>query len=80
MSGGWIGYTDQNEEGRWQNVHGEDATYLPWGNREPASGSKGEREDCVIQIRATWHDIPCTMGQPFLCQFDAGNMVVLYGL
>ncbi len=56
----WIGFTDQEEEGDWQWVTGEDVTYTNWLPTEPNNSGNNEH---YAHIRHTppldkWNDNP----------------------
>ena len=73
MDDGWIGATDQWEEGTRQTPAGESIPYKSWAEQEP--NNDGD-EDCAVQRHdKTWSDIPCGRKKPFCCQFIAGNVI-----
>ena len=70
MAEGWIGLTDQWEEGKWQTPTQENAPYTSWSSGEPNSAGD---EDCTEQFSdKTWNDLNCNNEKPFVCQFVSG--------
>merc|ERR1711915_1019391 len=71
MSDGWIGVTDQWQEGKWQTPTRGNAPYSSWGNGEPNNMGN---EDCTMQhSNKLWNDLNCGSQQPFICQFVSGS-------
>ena len=70
MTSGWIGLTDQWQEGRWQTPTRGNAPYTSWNSREPNNVGN---EDCAHQRSdKKWNDLGCASQLPFICQFKAG--------
>ena len=77
MSDGWIGLTDQWQEGRWQTPLKGNAPYTSWNRGEPNNAGN---EDCTIQhSNKLWNDLNCNSKQPFICQFKAGGSISVFG-
>ena len=71
MFGGWIGLTDQWQEGRWQTPTKENAPYTSWSGGEPNDAGG---EDCTVQGGdKTWNDLNCNSEEAFICQFVSGQ-------
>jgi len=51
----WIGFTDEEEEGNWQWVTGEEVTYTNWADGEPNNGG-GEEHYAEMWADGTWND------------------------
>ena len=70
MSKGWIGVTDQWQEGKWQTPIKGNIPYTSWSSGEP--NNAGE-EDCAMQHEnKLWNDVSCGSQQSFICQLNAG--------
>lgn len=66
-SAAWIGYSDQDREGRFVWVDGSGVGYNNWYSGEP-NDSGGE--DCAATnfgAIAAWNDYPCSTSLPFIC-------------
>ena len=71
MANGWIGLSDQWQEGRWQTPLRGNAPYTSWNRGEPNNAGN---EDCTMQhSNKVWNDLNCGSKQQFICQFKAGN-------
>ena len=67
MSQGWIGVSDQWNEGTWQTATQENLPYTSWAPGEPNNAGN---EDCTVQKSdAKWNDLNCASQQAFICQF-----------
>ena len=70
--GGWIGLSDQWEEGNWQSYDKRDVAFVPfWAPGEPNSYG-GVEEDCVNLSKVDgnqMNDIPCDVKRSFICQY-----------
>jgi len=70
----WIGYTDKDEENRWQWVTGEEIYYENWASGEPndAGGNEDLTEMCADD--GTWNDwgMPTNTDQKscYVCEFE----------
>ena len=51
----WIGFTDEDEEGNWQWVTGEDVVYTNWAGGEPNDAGGGE-DWAHMWSDGTWND------------------------
>ena len=74
MTEGWIGVSDQSQEGKWLTPLNTPIPYSSWGAGEP--NNLGD-EDCTVQYsNKLWNDASCTTKLPFICQFKAGMYVI----
>merc|ERR1739838_1280026 len=70
MKDGWIGVSDQWQEGRWQTPVKGNIPYSSWNRGEPNNAGN---EDCTMQHDSKkWNDLNCNSQQPYICQFKAG--------
>ena len=51
----WIGFTDEEEEGNWQWVTGEEVTYTNWAGGEP-NDAGGAEDWAHFWNDGTWND------------------------
>ena len=73
MKDGWIGVSDQWQEGRWQTPVKGNIPYSSWSRGEP--NNSGGNEDCTMQHGSKkWNDLNCNSQQPYICQFKAGKL------
>ena len=69
----WLGASDQLTEGRWFWWDGSRMTYKHFSPGQP-DNDRGN-EDCLEMLvsfnngRGSWNDNPCSVRQPFMCQF-----------
>ena len=71
MKDGWIGVSDQWQEGRWQTPVKGNIPYSSWNGGEPNNAGN---EDCTMQHgNKKWNDLNCNSKQPYICQFKAGK-------
>ena len=62
----WIGMSDLDEEGRFQDLSGDSGGWSNWGSGEP--NNQGDDEDCAEMLpTGRWNDAPCGRAQPFAC-------------
>ncbi|KAK2892410.1 hypothetical protein Q8A67_012398 [Cirrhinus molitorella] len=57
----WIGLQKTGRD-KWQWSSGEPALYLNWGYKQPEG-----RDYCVMMFNGTFHDLPCSDNQYFIC-------------
>lgn len=63
---GWLGVTDEAEEGVFITQDGEPPPYTPWAEGEP--NNAGDGEDCVEgRSNGEWNDRACDRTLPFTC-------------
>ena len=73
MKEGWIGLTDQENEGEWKTSLGGKIPYKNWSWGEP---NNFFNEDCAVQHENMfWNDVGCDQKNPFVCQFDTGEKI-----
>ncbi|HTV23494.1 MAG TPA: CotH kinase family protein [Polyangiaceae bacterium] len=64
----WIGYSDSEEEGRFQWREGDTGSFRNWDKGQP--NNRSCNEDCVALREGKdgrWHDSPCNQHRPFIC-------------
>ena len=72
MSNGWIGVSDQWQEGKWQTPTKESLPYTSWNVGEPNNAGG---EDCTVQRNdKKWNDLSCGSKKKFICQIIAGRV------
>ena len=69
----WLGASDQLAEGHWFWWDGSRMTYKNFLPRQP-DNYRGNQDCLEMWIsfyigRGYWNDYPCSVRQPFLCQF-----------
>lgn len=70
LASGWLGITDQVEEGLFRTDEGRDLSYEAWAAGEPNDAGAGE--DCVeVGAAGAWNDLPCDTLRPALCEAPA---------
>jgi len=74
--GGWIGASDQWQEGRWETPLRTTIPFTAWMSGEP--NNYGGNEDCVAQlINGLWNDMSCAFPLPFTCQYKIGGFRII---
>jgi hypothetical protein len=63
---GWIGLSDELQEGSWQWVTGEPLTYTNWAPGQPDP----QPEDYAHYQSDGWHDWPILVGSSFVCEWE----------
>jgi len=53
---GWLGATDEEQEGKWKWVNGSDSAFKGWSPGEP-SDRTGNENYAVIQASGGWNDV-----------------------
>ena len=64
---GWIGYTDQSQEGTWVWITGETSTYTNWGVSQPDNSGGAENWGLLNSI---WSDRPITSSSWGIIEFE----------
>ena len=68
----WIGFTDQDNEGKFYWVRSIKSSFTNWGTFQP---SGGVAEDCVNyddDFLTKWDDVRCTSDSAFICEDGFG--------
>lgn len=76
VSAYWLGITDQQSEGTWQNITNEPLSYTNWAAGEP--NNSGNVEHCgVIRYDESysWNDLAATSYCSFICEYDKYSSV-----
>ena len=74
MDKGWIGVTDQWDEGKWQTPTHGNIPYSFWSAGEP-NNFRGQQDCAYQQSNTRWIDAKCGSQLPFICQFTSGTVV-----
>ena len=68
----WIGGTDQNTEGAWEWVTGENWSYTNWSPGEPSNSTASGEDYLVKRTKSNfdnkWNDLPNTYTFFFICE------------
>jgi formylglycine-generating enzyme required for sulfatase activity len=71
----WIGFTDEEQEGRWEWVTGEPVTFKVWAEGEPNNAGGIENHAMLSPAGGTWidkHEVPFF----FVCEWEPGTKAV----
>lgn len=66
--GTWMGLTNADPDRKWRTIHGDLATYLPWGNREPHPEGNEHEVSCGF-ADGLFHDSN-RRKSTFICEWD----------
>jgi len=64
----WIGYTDENSEGKFEWVNGSDNGYENWNNGEP--NNSGGEDYTELLSNGKWNDLPNRINRRFIVEFS----------
>ena len=70
---GWIGATDQDNEGTFSWVTGETVSYTNWEQGEP-NDYGGNEDYAELLSSGVWNDNSGTALRPFICEYDSDNV------
>lgn len=68
----WVGATDENSEGKWKWITGEEFSYTNWATNEP-NNANGEENYMHLNNSGRWNDIHYTGNEytfSFICEYD----------
>ena len=66
-----IGYSDEEEEGKWVTVNGEEVTFTGWNGGEPNNGLwMGEQDHAYMNENGTWDDGWYDNAQYYVCEWE----------
>ena len=80
----WNGWADEDEEGIWRDVNGDDyllkdETFVPWSLGKP-NGGRAENCGLVRKGKNVWNDAPCELEYCGFCQLEKAPDLQIRGL
>jgi hypothetical protein len=69
---GWIGLTDEREEGKWEWVTGEQVVFTAWARGEPNNKGRSQDHVCVLgEADWSWDDNWTVRQYAFICEWES---------